>query len=138
MVQVEIRYLGDLRCSATHGPSQINLTTDAPLDNQGLAESYSPTDLVATALGTCMLTIMGIVARKHVWDIRGTTVRVTKHMVSTPIRKIASIETELHIPIELGPEEQKQLENAAHSCPVYETLKGNVEMPVRFVWGKQA
>jgi len=86
MVQIEIAYLGQLRCSAKHGPSATQLVTDAPVDNQGRGESFSPTDLVATALGTCMLTLMGIRAQERSWALDGTQVSVKKHMQPSPRR----------------------------------------------------
>src|SRR5215210_6618245 len=82
MVQIDIAYQGELRCDARHRPSGASFVTDAPVDNMGKGESFSPTDLVATALGTCMLTIMGIYAERHAIDLRGTTVTVAKEMAS--------------------------------------------------------
>ena len=84
MIEIHIDYQGDLRTHAVHGPSQTELITDAPVDNQGRGESFSPTDLVATALGTCMATIMGIVAKRKQIDLRGMTIRVEKHMSADP------------------------------------------------------
>src|SRR5258708_4156641 len=136
MVEVSIRYLGELRCEATHGPSGVKLITDAPVDNQGKGGSFSPTDLVATALGTCMLTTMGIVAQRQSIDLSGTTVRVTKEMVATPLRRIGRLAVTIHVPRELGEEDRKRLENAAHTCPVHKSLHADVDAPVTFVWGK--
>ncbi len=86
MVNIQIEYQGDLHCRATHGPSGVELSTDAPKDNQGRGESFSPTDLVATALGTCMLTTMGILARTLNIDITGTTATIEKEMTATPLK----------------------------------------------------
>src|ERR1051325_1699972 len=83
MVQIDITYQGQLRCQSTHQPSGTKVLTDAPVDNMGKGESFSPTDMVATALGTCMLTTMGIVAQRKNIDISGSTVSVTKEMVTT-------------------------------------------------------
>src|SRR5512146_333687 len=91
MVQVDVSYEGSLRCVARHGPSGATLTTDAPVDNMGRGAAFSPTDLVATALGTCMLTIMGIVAQRHNIDISGATVSVTKEMAALPVRRIGRL-----------------------------------------------
>ena len=88
MVTVEILYEGELHCRATHGPSQDVIPTDAPLDNQGRGEAFSPTDLVGTAMGTCILTIMGIAARERGLDMEGATASVVKHMVADPVRRI--------------------------------------------------
>ena len=83
-VTIDISYLGDLHCEATHGPSGARLETDAPVDNEGRGETFSPTDLAATGLGTCLVTIMGIVAKRHGWDLTGTRVRVVKEMTADP------------------------------------------------------
>ncbi len=135
MVEIRITYDGDLRCSATHGPSGATLLTDAPVDNHGRGESYSPTDLVATALGTCMLTIMGIQAQKHAWDLEGAEVKVTKHMVADPARRIGRLEVEIHVPGAFDEKARTILERAALTCPVHRTLGDSVELPVRFTWG---
>src|SRR5258708_6707020 len=86
MVEVNITYEGDLHCSAVHGPSQARLMTDAPKDNMGKGDAFSPTDLVGTALGTCMLTLIGITGKRHNLDVAGATARVTKEMSATPPR----------------------------------------------------
>src|SRR4051812_42791631 len=98
MVLISIDYTGQLHCSATHGPSHSQLVTDAPLDNQGKGEAFSPTDLIATALGTCIATTMGIVAQREGVDLRGMTVNVTKEMANNP-RRIGRLTTEVHIPL---------------------------------------
>lgn len=138
MVKIQIAYEGDLRCRATHGPSGVQLSTDAPVDNQGRGESFSPTDLVATALGACMLTIMGIVARRHAWDLSGATVEVTKGMVAAPIRRIGSLEVVIRVPAELDEAARKTLENAAYTCPVHKSLHPEIQIPVRFLFGAAA
>jgi putative redox protein len=134
MVEVQIAYEGQLRCQATHMPSGVTLSTDAPLDNQGRGESFSPTDLVAVALGTCMLTIMGIVARRHEWDLSGTRVRVEKHMVTAPVRRIGRLPVEITVPVKLSAEQQQMLERAALTCPVHHSLHPDIESPVTFHW----
>ena len=136
MVQIDITYQGDLRCQAKHGPSGTTLLTDAPVDNMGKGESFSPTDLVATALGTCMLTTMGIVAQRKNIDISGSTVSVTKEMVTAPIRRIGRLGVTIHVPHDLSEEDRKRLEHAAHSCPVHKSMHPEVQMPVTFKWGK--
>ncbi len=135
MVEIRIRYLGGLRCEAIHGPSKTTLTTDAPTDNMGKGESFSPTDLVATALGTCILTTMGIVAQRCGIDLSGTTVHVTKEMVSTPHRRIGRLAVTLHVPNELSEDDRHRLENAGRSCPVHRSLHPDVEAPITFRWG---
>jgi putative redox protein len=135
MVQVDIAYEGQLRCSATHGPSGAVISTDAPKDNMGKGEAFSPTDLVATALGTCMLTTMGIVAQRQNIDISGATVTVVKEMVTTPQRRIGRLPVVIRVPTKLSPEDRQRLENAAMTCPVHRSMHPDVEMPVRFEWG---
>jgi putative redox protein len=133
-VQIDIVYRGELRCASTHGPSQIQLLTDAPLDNHGKGESFSPTDLVATAFGTCMLTVMGIFAARHEIDLRGTTLTVQKEMTSLPVRRIARLATEMRIPLAPDHPQRAALEHAALTCPVFQSLHPDVEKPVNFVW----
>lgn len=135
MVEINIRYLGQLRCEATHGPSGAKLITDAPVDNHGQGQSFSPTDLVATGLGTCMLTVMGIVAERNQIDLSGTTVKVTKEMAATPVRRIARLTVTIHVPRDLPDDARKKLEAAAHACPVHKSLPAEIETPVEFQYG---
>ena len=102
----------------------------------GKGESFSPTDLVATALGTCIITTMGIVAQRHGIDLNGTKVRVEKHMVIAPVRRIGRLPVEIHVPHELSAEDRQRLENAAVTCPVHKSLHPDVDAPVTFRWGK--
>jgi putative redox protein len=104
----------------------------------GKGESFSPTDLVATGLGTCMMTIMGIAARKLGVDLTGTRVRVVKEMAAAPARRIARLTVEITIPRAVTPEQRRQLENAAHTCPVSKSLHEDVEAPVTFHWAEPA
>jgi len=134
MVAIQLEYQGDLHCQAVHGPSATELNTDAPLDNQGRGESFSPTDLVATALGTCMLTVMGIMARTLNIDIAGTTATVEKEMTTAAPRRIASLTVNIHVPHSLSPENQQKLERAAHTCPVHKSLHPDVHTPIAFTW----
>jgi putative redox protein len=134
-VQIDLVYRGELRCEATHGPSRTKLYTDAPVDNHGKGESFSPTDLVATALGACMLTIMGIYAKRHEIDLTGTTVTVLKEMAQAPVRRIAKLTTEIRVPISKDHPHREALERAAFTCPVHQSLHPDVEKPVTFVWG---
>ncbi len=135
MVSIQIEYQGELHCRAVHGPSQTVLTTDAPVDNQGKGESFSPTDLVATALGTCMLTIMGIMARTLKINIDGTTATVEKEMTSTAPRMIKRLGVRIHVPHAIDSESRIKLERAAHTCPVHKSLHPDVEKPIDFTWG---
>jgi putative redox protein len=134
MVRIDIVYRGELRCEARHAPSSATVFTDAPADNQGKGESFSPTDLVATALGTCMLTIMGIVGRRHGIDLVGAKVTVEKHMVADPFRRIARLPVRIEVPIAVTPEQKKLLETAALTCPVHKSLHPDIDKPVEFVF----
>ena len=136
MVEITATYEGQLRCRATHGPSQNELITDAPADNMGKGEAFSPTDLVATALATCVLTTMGIVAQRNNLDMTGATAKVTKEMVTQPTRRIGRLTLHVHMPSKLSPEDQQRLENAAHTCPVHKSMHPDVQMPITFTWGK--
>jgi len=135
MVHIKIEYQGDLHCKALHGPSGSGLVTDAPKDNQGRGEAFSPTDLVATALGACMLTIMGIMARTLNVDIAGATAAVDKEMTATLPRKIQRLSVRIHVPQALGSEDKQKLERAAHTCPVHKSLHPDIEIPIEFTWG---
>ncbi len=135
MVSIQFEYQGDLHCKAVHGPSGTELQTDAPKDNQGRGESFSPTDLVATALGTCVLTTMGILARTLSLDITGATATVEKEMTTSPPRRIASLALEVHIPQALSADDKLKLERAAHTCPVHRSLHPDVKAPITFTWG---
>jgi putative redox protein len=135
MVTIEITYTGELRCSNVHGPSRTELVTDAPVDNQGKGASFSPTDLVATALGACILTTMGIVAQRHGWPLAGARATVAKHMVADPVRRIGKLAVELHLPGDWDEKQRSVLERTAHTCPVHQSLAPGVEVPVTFHWG---
>jgi putative redox protein len=134
MVTIQMSYQGELRTQASHGPSKTELITDAPVDNQGKGASFSPTDLVATALGTCMLTTMGIVARRHGWKLEGATATVEKHMVADPERRIGKLTVEIRVPGGFGEKERTILERTALTCPVHRSLHPKVEIPVAFRW----
>lgn len=132
MVEISISYEGDLHCKAQHGPSGRILETDAPVDNQGRGESFSPTDLVATALGSCMATILGIVAKRHDLDLRGTKITVQKEMSTNAPRRISRLTTEIHIPIPENHPQRALLETSAKTCPVYHSLHPEIEKLVTF------
>ena len=134
MVAIQFEYQGDLHCTAVHGPSGTGLNTDAPTDNQGRGESFSPTDLVATALGTCMLTVMGIMARTLNLDIAGTTATVEKEMTTAAPRRIASLTVKIQVPRSVSLEDREKLERAAHTCPVHKSLHPDVQTPIEFSW----
>ena len=135
-VEIDIVYEGQLRCRATHGPSKTQLMTDAPVDNHGKGESFSPTDLVATALGACMTTIMGIVAERNQLDITGTRVHVVKEMVQEPVRRIGMLRVTIRVPTDKGArlsaDDRKKLEMAALHCPVHKSLHPDIQTPIEF------
>jgi putative redox protein len=130
---VEIRgeYVGELMVAMTHGPSGTRLTTEAPADNGGTGGSFSPTDLVATALGSCMMTIMALVAEREKIDLRGATVRIEKHMSAEP-RRIGRLPVAFRLPAHLTAAQRAKLENAARACPVHRSLHPEVDAPIVF------
>ena len=134
MVKISTIYEGGLRCRATHGPSGTTLVTDAPTDNHGKGESFSPTDLVATAFGACMMTVMGIVAERHGVDLTGMTVETEKVMTAQPPRRIASLKTRLVIPLPADHPERARIEQAARACPVHASLHPDIDAAVEFTW----
>lgn len=134
MVNISIQYTGDLHCNAIHGPSQAQIATDAPTDNQGKGEAFSPTDLVATALGTCMMTIMAMTAQRHGIELNGTTVHVSKEMSADAPRRIVRLPSEVHIPLPSNCAQRELLEQAALGCPVHRSLPPEIDRPVKFFW----
>lgn len=137
MIDIDVLYEGELHCAATHGPSGARLATDAPRDNHGRGESFSPTDLVATALGTCMATVMGIRADKENLPIAGARINVKKGMTTTPPRRIAELVVLVEMPeaARAIPEaERRELEHVANTCPVRLSILDAIDVPVRFVW----
>ncbi len=134
MVQIDATYDGDLRCKATHAESGTTLLTDAPKDNHGKGESFSPTDLVATAVGTCMLTTMAIAAKHHNIDFTHASVRVRKEMTSSPPRRIAKLTIEITGPSSVPESQRLTLERSAIQCPVSQSLHPQVQTGIVFQW----
>ena len=136
MVEISVEYEGDLHCLSIHGPSRAALPTDAPKDNLGKGEAFSPTDLAATSLGVCMLTTMAIVAVKRSLDVdlSGTRATVRKHMTSTAPRRIQKIEVNVEMPLPASHAAREILEDAALNCPVALSLHPDVEKIVTFSW----
>jgi putative redox protein len=138
MVDIDVTYEGELHCAAVHGPSQAKLATDAPLDNHGRGESFSPTDLVATGLGSCMATVMGIAARKSGNDLAGLKIHVKKQMTTTGPRRIARLDVDIAVPkavsLQFSEDQRKALEHAANTCPVRLSILDAIEVPVKFDW----
>jgi len=135
MVEIDVVYEGDLHTRCRHDPSARELETDAPLDNQGRGESFSPTDLLATALGSCALTTMGIVARREGWDLDGARARVEKHMVADPVRRVGRLVVRFALPGGLDAEARATLERTAWTCPVKQSVHPEIEMDLAFEWG---
>ncbi len=134
MVTITGEYQGDLHCVATHGPSGNVLMTDAPKDNQGRGEAFSPTDLVATALATCIATTMAIVARKHGVALQGLRYEVTKEMSTDAPRRIVRMATTVWLTIPRSEPLAAALEHAAHACPVHQSLHPQIDKPIVFHW----
>lgn len=135
MITSEVIYTSALRTEATHQRSGQRIITDAPPDNQGKGEAFSPTDLMATSLASCMMTIMGISAREHGFSIDGARAEVTKVMASSP-RRISKVVIELYFPPNAYSEKQKKIiDLAARTCPVSQSLHPDLEQDVRLHFG---
>ena len=133
MVTIHATYEGDLCCTSVHGPSEHSIQTDAPKDNMGLGRYFSPTDLVATALATCILTTLGIVAKRREIDLKGARATVEKHMNAEP-RRIGRLPVEVMIDGDYSEEERLVLERAANTCPVHKSLHPEIDAPITFCW----
>jgi len=133
-VSITVDYTSDLRCQATHGPSKYTLITDAPVDNCGKGESFSPTDLVATALASCMATVIGIKAQQKQLDVTGMKVSIEKHMSEDSPRRIVRLPITIEIPLPPDHPERKLLEATALGCPVHHSVHPDIDKPVTFVW----
>lgn len=134
MVTITINYVGELRCEATHTPSGTSISTDAPVDNNGKGETFSPTDLVATALGNCMATIMGIVAERKGISLAGLTLSVDKHMSEGMPRRISKLPVTINMPMAADDKYKEMLINAALTCPVHQSLHESIEVPITWNW----
>ena len=127
-------YSGNLRTESQHLQSGETITTDAPIDNEGTGQAFSPTDLAATSLANCMMTVMGIVATRHNIDIEGTRADVEKFMGVSP-RRIVKIKIDFHFPISYDTVTKKLLETSALNCPVAKSLSGSISQNIRFNYG---
>lgn len=134
MVQIQIDYEGELHCKATHGPSGSEIATDAPVDNNGRGEAFSPTDLVATALGSCMATVMGIAAQRKEIPLEGMKVTVRKHMSTETPRRIARLELDLVVPLPPDHPERAFLEATGRGCPVHHSIHPEIEVEMNWGW----
>ncbi|WP_282180719.1 OsmC family protein [Maribacter stanieri] len=129
----KVTYNGKLRTECVHLKSNDSFVTDAPVDNNGLGQAFSPTDTVATGLASCMLTMMGIKANGLEVDLKGTTASVTKHMAASP-RRISKIEVEVHLPKEISDKNRKILVHTANTCPVHYSLHPDIEKVITYNW----
>jgi putative redox protein len=134
MVTITGDYQGELHCTAVHGPSGNTLSTDAPRDNQGRGEAFSPTDLVATGFATCIATTMAIAARRHGAEIAGIRFEVTKEMSADAPRRIARLKARLWMPSSALQVPAGVLEKAANTCPVHQSLAPSVEKIIELIW----
>jgi putative redox protein len=135
MVEIGIVYEGELRTACEHAPSSARLVTDAPVDNRGRGESFSPTDLLATALASCMATTMGIRAEDEGWPLAGSRVRIEKHMAPDP-RRVSRLVVELELPAALDAAARSTLEHIAWNCPVKQSIHPDIELDVRFGYSR--
>ncbi|HWZ87494.1 MAG TPA: OsmC family protein [Polyangiaceae bacterium] len=137
VVDIYLEYQGDLHCRAQHGPSSAELVTDAPVDNHGRGAAFSPTDLVATGLGSCMATVMGILARKRGYALEGTRVHVKKTMTGSGPRRIAQLAVDVTLPKAATDSVgncRAELEQVARECPVRLSLLDAIDVPLVFEW----
>lgn len=132
-MRLDIDYLGSLRCEITHQLSGMKLITDAPKDNGGEGAYFSPTDLLAASLGSCMMTLMGLYAKKHGIDLQGTTMQVEKTMSQSP-RKVAKLEVTINFFHKIASEHQEGLKKAALECPVHKSLDPDIVIETHFNW----
>jgi putative redox protein len=132
-VSISGEYLGQLKLAMTHGPSGTVMHTVPPVDNNGDGSSFSPTDLVATGLAACMVTILCMVAERDGLDCSGIRVDVEKHMSTSP-RRIGSLPVKIYLPDHFTPEQRAKLERAALTCPVHASLHPDIEKPVEFIY----
>lgn len=134
MVEIKLSYEGNLHCSAVHTPSGDTLVTDAPLDNNGLGQAFSPTDLLATALGSCMATVIGILAKRKEIAVEGMAVTVRKYMSDDQPRRVKRLELDLTMPLPATHPDRQLLESAARGCPVHHSLHPDIEVVMNWIW----
>lgn len=134
MVEISVESIGQLKTKAQHGPSQVVLCTAAPADNMGDGSSFSPTDLLATSLATCVVTTMDIAAKKHGITIAGATARVEKHMTTEGPRRVARLPLVVEMPAGIPEDLRERLEAAGNACPVKRSLHPDVEVSVEYRW----
>ncbi len=134
MVEIQIDYQGQLRCQSQHMPSGARIETDAPVDNHGLGQAFSPTDLVATALGSCMATVMGIVAQRKEIDLKELNIVVRKEMSAELPRRISRLPVQINMPLPEDHPDAQLLKNTAMTCPVHESINPDIEVKIEWIW----
>lgn len=135
MVKMRATYAGGLHCELVHEPSSSVIETDAPKDNLGKGEKFSPTDLVGAALSSCILTTMAIVAEREGISLKGATAEVVKEMITTPSRRIGSLPVRVILPDGVPVGAREKLERSAHTCPVKKSLHPDISVEIFFKWG---
>ncbi|NQW30931.1 MAG: OsmC family protein [Ignavibacteria bacterium] len=130
MVELTLIYNGELRTTATHGPSGSEIQTDAPTDNHGLGQRFSPSDLLAAALGSCMLTYIGIAANKHAWNVEGTKLTVKKEMVADPLRRIGRLVVDVYLTSQFDDKDLRIITNSITTCPVKLSINDQIQVPI--------
>ena len=134
MVKMQIEYIGDLRCKAVHGPSGSMVETDAPADNQGKAERFSPTDLCGVSLATCMATTLAIKGKPKGWRLESMKVEVQKQMSSEGSRRIVRLPVEVWMPADFPAQDRAEAEQIARNCPALLSLHPSIDIPIVFHW----
>lgn len=134
MVKMKAVYEGDLHCTLTHEPSGQTIHTDAPKDNQGRGEAFSPTDLSGASLLSCILTTMAIYGKRHGIELKGATGEVIKEMVTEPSRRIGKLSVSILMPGGIPKDQREVLERIAHTCPVHKSLGDHVERPIQIAY----
>lgn len=132
MVKMSVLYTGKLHCKLEHEPSKSMIETDAPKDNHGLGEKFSPTDLVGAALGSCILTTMAIVAERDGVSLQGATASVEKEMVTDPARRIGALHVKIRMPKSVPADKRQKLEQVAMNCPVTKSVHPEMKIPMSF------
>ncbi len=138
MVKISCEYKGKLQCELKHQPSQKVIYTDAPADIGGNAETFSPTDLVAAALVSCIATTLGVYGQRQAWNLTGMRIEVVKGMEEAPNRHIKQLPVHIWMPIDLPAEQRRICENVAHTCPVHKSIHPGIEAPIHFHWPSPA
>lgn len=131
-VRMDVAYIGELQCSVMHGPSKDRISTDAPVDNQGRGQHFSPTDLMSAALGACALTTMAIAARRAGWELANARASVVKEMGTEPRRHVSRVTVEIRLPASLDDKKRAFMEETARHCPVAESLGPRTERAFSF------